>query len=63
MKYFIAILILTLSIYAGDGTPAYQIWKDLGIKTAEEYYYLSGFSGMLSGHIFAFILLYLIIRK
>ena len=62
MKYLFSIFFFSLVVIAGDGTPDYHIWLDLGI-TQKEYYYLSGFSGLLCGNIFAFVILYLLMRK
>ncbi|MDD3602342.1 MAG: hypothetical protein PHZ17_03385 [Sulfurovum sp.] len=61
MKYLSIILFLSIFCFAGDGTPSYHIWNDLGI-TQEEYYYLSGFSGVLSGSIIAFLMIWLVIK-
>jgi hypothetical protein len=55
-------LFLSIISFAGDGTPTYQIWLDLGI-TQEEYYYLSGLSGLATGFIFSLSIILVLVRK
>lgn len=62
MKILLLSLFLSLSVFASDGTPSYQIWLDLGI-TAEEYYYLSALSGLSFGFIFSLSIILLLVRK
>ncbi|OZA43833.1 MAG: hypothetical protein B7X80_08715 [Sulfurovum sp. 17-42-90] len=55
-------LFLSVLTFGGDGTPDYQIWLDLGI-TQEEYFYLSGLSGITMGFIFSLSIILVLVRK
>lgn len=61
MKIFL-FLFLSIFTFASDGTPDYAIWNDLGI-TAEQYYYLSGLSGISMGFVFSLSIILILVKR